>query len=659
MNISTCPRCDMSFKSLLLLEKHKEKFCIGSARPMRESETPKDLAERLNGRMRHHLEHRRHLETEAQRKTEPQTEFKLRREPTGSTAKPLTMDGHNSQISGLAMHHDKKLADLSNATKQLQKKHREIDAKLLEMATQGKAVSEMERMLQNLKAQEERNTQLLEAMMTQLLTLQADPRQQPTQGHKQQQQQQREASQSRQNDAQERGAQTFVPLYMGGLLSSEISNVRLSYLQHGGRSPQVLAQLQELLNEALQVEMHHGKQPNPKTHQREPSKRRYDSDWYQINKQLITTEIENQKLEEELRTAQLRKSKGSRPPYSTHMGPLRGQEVQAMKMDIDLLKHELEINRLRRQIRTRRTPQSPSLFPSLEEVRSQTPALTKYLYEQTDALGPASYDPVAGFVVFYDFLLGLSLSYRLCRLTVGLFSGDQELGAPSLLPPVQCELSSPCHPPGQHRGQLAVLATKQAVPRVHPAPALSLVLHLQASGGYDTLGQEVTRLLSRGWVKVDVFDQHNRVISGRWRVPLRLLPTKPSMTTGEMNAVPQLDSAELYLRVVNARDADAHSSIPISQSMASLYRFPPVVTTSRRLPSQYASESCDRSNKTHQYPSEPAPPTNTLSGDHGDLAAPPTKTLSGDLAAPPTNMLSGDLDQCFSTLFVPRHTFDT
>ncbi|XP_031433776.1 coiled-coil domain-containing protein 17 [Clupea harengus] len=540
MNVSTCPRCDMSFKSLLLLEKHKEKFCIGGATPVRESETPKCVA--------------------------------------GSKAKSLKMDGYNPHIS----RHDKQLADLSNATKQLEKQNREIDLKLHEMAAQRKTVSEVERTLHELKAQEERNTNLLESMMAQLLALQGDPLLHITQGHKQQ----REESQSRQNNPQvytprpkEKVTQTLVPVYVGGLLSSEISNLRLSYLQHGGSSPLVLAQLQELLNEALQVEMHHGKPPNPKTHQRQWSKRRYDSDWYRINKQLIATEIQNHKLEEEIRKAELRKREASSFTWSTHMGQPRRQEVQAMKMDIDLLKHEIEMNRSRRPIRTRKTPRSSSLFPLLEDVRSQTPALTKYLYEQTDALGPAPYDPVAGFVVFYDFLLGLSPSYRLCRLTVGLFSGEQELVAPSLLPPVYCEpasLSSSLHPE-HHSGQLAMLATKQAVPRVQPAPPLSLVLHLQASGGHDTFGQEVTRLVSRGWVKVDIFDQHNSVISGRWRVPLRLLPAKPSMTPGEMNAVPQLDSVELYLRVVNARDADVQSSIPISHSTAALYRFPPVV----------------------------------------------------------------------------------
>ncbi|XP_063067313.1 coiled-coil domain-containing protein 17-like [Engraulis encrasicolus] len=264
-----------------------------------------------------------------------------------------------------------------------------------------------------------------------------------------------------------------------------------------------------------------------------------------------------------------------------------------MRMDLDLLKHELEINRLRRQIRTRKTPRTPSLLPTLGEVKSQTPALNKYLHDQIDALGPAPYDPVTGFVVFYDFLLGLSSSYRLCRLTVGLFSGDQALGPPSLLPAACCEPAclSASLPPEHRKGQLAMLATKQPVHGVHPAPALSLVLHLQASGGYDTHGQEVTRLVSRGWVKVDLFDRHNRVVSGRWRVPLRLPPAKPAMTTGEMNTVPQLDCAELYLRVVNARDADAQSSIPISHSTATLYRFPPVVKGTGLVDYQYFDSS--------------------------------------------------------------------
>ncbi|KAI4882736.1 hypothetical protein NFI96_028539 [Prochilodus magdalenae] len=113
--------------------------------------------------------------------------------------------------------------------------------------------------------------------------------------------------------------------------------------------------------------------------------------------------------------------------------------------------------------------------------------------------------------------------------------------------------------------------------RVQPAPSISLVMEVQASGGYDIYGQEVTHLAPRGWVKLDIFDHHNRIVSGRWKIPVRIPPPKPSMTTAEVNTVPQLDNAELYLRIVNTRDADIQSAAPISIYTAGIYRYAPVV----------------------------------------------------------------------------------
>lgn len=68
-------------------------------------------------------------------------------------------------------------------------------------------------------------------------------------------------------------------------------------------------------------------------------------------------------------------------------------------------------------------------------------------------------------------------------------------------------------------------------------------MQLQASGGYDIYGYEVTHLAPRGWLKLHLFDHHNRLITGRWKIPVRLLPAKPSMTMAEVNAVPQVYSA--------------------------------------------------------------------------------------------------------------------
>nr|XP_014339635.1 PREDICTED: coiled-coil domain-containing protein 17 [Latimeria chalumnae] len=321
-----------------------------------------------------------------------------------------------------------------------------------------------------------------------------------------------------------------------------------------------------------------------------------------MNTELIALEVENQRLEEEILRLQLSRKRGARisktsntrlerPKYlQMFMNDANDQKANAVKTEIELLKQELEIQRLKRHMKTSATkellPQPPlSPLPPVEETKPQTPTHTKYFLESNDGLGPAPYDPLAGFVVFYDFILGLDPSYRVCRLVVGLYNGGQEMGNPAPLPPVYCDLASlSTYFPDHRKGNSATLATKQAVPRVRPSPSITLVMELQASGGYDPYGLEVNRLVSRGWVKVDIFDNHNRVISGRWKVPVRVLPIKPSLTTGELNGVPQLEKAELYLRLVNARDTDVQSLSPIDSNNAGLYKYPPLAATRSFIP---------------------------------------------------------------------------
>ncbi|KAI5614292.1 coiled-coil domain-containing protein 17 isoform X1 [Silurus asotus] len=236
------------------------------------------------------------------------------------------------------------------------------------------------------------------------------------------------------------------------------------------------------------------------------------------------------------------------------------QEMRAATMDIDLIKHEIEINRLQKQTMSRKQVPSLMAFPPQEEFRSSP--VTKHLMIKSDGLHLRPYDP------------------KVCRLVVGMFSRDVCLGSTSILPPVYC---NPFSPSQHNQEQNAIFASKQAVPDVQPASSISLVIQVQASGGDDVYSQEVTHLAPRGWMKLCIFDHHNRLISGRWKVPVRLLPAKPSMTTAEVNAVPQVDNAELYLRIVNARDAEIQSSLPVSINNAGIYQYPPVQSPRHQL----------------------------------------------------------------------------
>ncbi|KAG9263459.1 coiled-coil domain-containing protein 17-like isoform X1 [Astyanax mexicanus] len=580
MDSLICSRCNMTFRSSNFLAKHREKFCIGGVGQNEESDFHQNLNERIRELRRIRQQDRPNARAQLSQQnihTPAQNHMqKPSSEPTAGRSE--------DQLLQIQPKMDKQKMVRSADSKHLNQHREEMD--LQELPAQNRKVALLEEMLFELQEQEKRNTSLLESLMNHLQHVPREPRSFTS----------KESPHLHIPETSERVAQTYLPVYDGGALSAEISTLRLSYLQSGGKDSQILAQLQDLLDEALKVEKQPGKsaQPRPcqteRTKQRpKPRDRRRD-----FSRELISTECENQRLEEEIMRLQLRRRRPavSRTTPPAHCRP-REQEMRSMKMDIDLLKHEIEINHLKRQIRSRKEEPALVTFPPLEEPGSQTPPFIRYPVDE--GLGPAPYDPMAGFVVFYDFLLGLCPSYRVCRLMVGLYTGDQCLGSPFVLPPVYCELSSfSSFPPWYSQGQKAAIATKQAVPEVQPAPSMCLVIQVQASGGYDIYGQEVTSLAPRGWVKLNIFDHHHRIISGRWKIPVRILPAKPSMTTAEVNSVPQLDNAELFLRIVNARDAEIQSTVPISTHTAGIYRYPPVTSPRQRFSRQVSHEAARR-----------------------------------------------------------------
>ncbi|CAH2220422.1 Hypothetical predicted protein, partial [Pelobates cultripes] len=155
------------------------------------------------------------------------------------------------------------------------------------------------------------------------------------------------------------------------------------------------------------------------------------------------------------------------------------------------------------------------------------------------------------------------------------------MGQTTSLPDEPCEMwHSPQHLTNAPKGNIAMLATKQPIPRVRPASSIALVMELQASEGFNPYGQAVQHLSSCGWSKLDLFDQHNQVLSGHWTLPVRALPLRPGLSTGQLNTVPQVGKAELFLRVINARDAELPSLTEIDPRNASVYQYPPLMSNS-------------------------------------------------------------------------------
>lgn len=212
-----------------------------------------------------------------------------------------------------------------------------------------------------------------------------------------------------------------------------------------------------------------------------------------------------------------------------------------------------------------------------------------FLLPASDVLGPAPYDPGAGLVIFYDFLWGLDTSWIWVQLMTSLARNGQDTGGTTALPPALC-LPQPSTPGPM--GNCAILASKQPVPRLPPSPQVSLICELQAWHGVTWAPQP------KAWASLLLFDQDLRVLSGRWRLPLRVYP---SLSLAQRNEIPQAGQAELFLRLVNARDTDAQTLAEINPANAHEYQYPPMVSS---------SSSVDSSFFTHSSAfADPPPPT--------------------------------------------------
>ncbi|XP_075177287.1 coiled-coil domain-containing protein 17 [Anomaloglossus baeobatrachus] len=636
-----CRSCNMLFRSFALLEKHKEKFCIGSqigdpsvlssrypgpGAPTRLSggrefprtaETPdfqtRDSIARLRAKETLLNEREQRLMgeygvqpgslTDSKALRNLTEEFhKLRKSLEVSVPTLRSFQGehglsthwdreYRERILEMTEAHERHLADIQARNQALEVQREEIRQRLSDVTSSSSSTNHIEQMLLELKAQEEKNQLALDALRDQVVLIQSESRAKTEKVNKE-----RPCSPS---VKKETAPLTIIPFPVrGSALSSEISALQLAYVQSGGSDPVVLAQMRDLQAEALAFEEFSHKQDR-----KEKKKKRIDGAPRTLDVELMAVELENQRLEEEIFSLKMHRSRKKIENGDSEIAELQREHLQQMSQlqsDIEMLKRDVTRMPPRGghgpppfQPPPLAPPLPPPVHPSgqpvgrpeptitvrgLESMRPPSPSTNRHILEPLDALGPAPYDPVAGFVIFYDFILGLEPAFQKVRLMSGLYSNGHRMGQPSTLPDALCEVWTASHHLANNpRGNIAMIRAKQPIPRVRPSSSISLVVEFLVAGGFNTYGQEVQHFSSSGWTKLDLFDQHNQVLSGRWKVPVRALPLRPGLSTGQLNTVPQVGKAELYVRVINARDADLQSMAEIDPRSSLLYSYPPLM----------------------------------------------------------------------------------
>ncbi|KAF4112267.1 hypothetical protein G5714_007062 [Onychostoma macrolepis] len=429
--------------------------------------------------------------------------------------------------------HEQRLAEIRAHNNRLEKQREEIEERLAKLAGRERT-AHLEEVLQELRYQEQRNEEVLHQLSSHINSVKGpSPNEVPA------------------NPPEERKTQHVafdLISSVDGPLSAQIRALRLAYMQSGGSDPEVLANMHDLQAEALTLEQaKHRAEGKTKGRRMKSPHRVLDPD-------VLAVEQENQRLEEEIFRIQLAREKNKGEHGLIDIQKDHIHEMASLQAEIAFLRREIE--------RPPRHPRAPlPVFPgsSMAITHSALPLdQSSHVTELMAALSPAPYDPVAGFVIFYDLVMGVEDTLRSVRLLAGLYFNGQKLGQTTPIPPVQCQPAGPLLST-KSPGNYAMLAVKQPVPRVQSSPHLSLVIEIQTSKGLDLFNHETEDLVTCGWAKLDLFDQHNQVHSGHWRLPFRSLPVQASLSPGQLNSVPQLGNMELCLRVANARDGDVQT----------------------------------------------------------------------------------------------------
>lgn len=350
-----------------------------------------------------------------------------------------------------------------------------------------------------------------------------------------------------------------IPLGQSNVLH-ELNMLRNDYFHKGGHDPAILAQMRELEFEAQRLQA--TQRPPPPV--ADPL----------LQQQIMSFHMANQRLEQELQLLREERNQKGRmqspevDPEFKRMKEDHLVKMASLRQEAELLKQQAEVEKMRKELKELRGEKIP-----LEENKKsfESPFIMSNTTTDKDLL-PSPYDPNAGFAVYWDFILGLSSSFSRCRLAAGIYQGAEIVTDVKLLPLVRTTPITKESHPTIPSGGVGIVGVKHPFPRYIPDQNLCLVVELQANSAEDS--DDHTQLFSKGWTKIDLFDISNRLLSGRWKIPIRISPIKAFLSTHELNKIPQIGQAELYIRLVNSRDVTSQDALNPQPLQHYMYKYP-------------------------------------------------------------------------------------
>ncbi|XP_075263372.1 coiled-coil domain-containing protein 17-like, partial [Convolutriloba macropyga] len=317
--------------------------------------------------------------------------------------------------------------------------------------------------------------------------------------------------------------------------ASQINALKSAYLMAGGHDTNLLRQMNETMGDAMNKHVtrmggvgYGAEGGQPKSFMGVPKPEMSATEAMR----LLEYEKENRLIMQELDLLRYRRSneediveKVQREHYLKMMN---------MQHEIDTLRAEAYL----KQIKEYLNPPPKPIPPLKENPHLMTPSNPLFSNNYV-SLHSQPYDPTAGFVIFYDFLLNIDHTYDKMQLIVSLYNGPHEVCTAKVLPERDCfsqampTQQGSVDPVTDSSMKFCLLSISQPVQKCRPGPDLALVVEVQAQSSF------LPRQKTIGWAKVLLFDNQLRVLSGRWRTPIRLIPLRADMIVKDLNTVPQ------------------------------------------------------------------------------------------------------------------------
>eukprot|EP00736_Rhodelphis_marinus_P000725 Rmarinus@m.14722 len=235
----------------------------------------------------------------------------------------------------------------------------------------------------------------------------------------------------------------------------------------------------------------------------------------------------------------------------THLNDLNRLKREAEKME-----EMARVEKLRRDVDAAKREMEREAWAE-EQKRQLLEARYRKQIAQDQPMGSideagGEYIPERGFVVYFDYILGLSERVGKVQLAYAFYNDAVAHTGVKTMPAEGTEVDH-----GNPPNKRCVFALQRQFVKVSPVGSMRMIVEAQE------VSPDTGKTRSIGWTVVYLFTSTRALFSGLWRYPLFKPPVQPGNHLTAMADYPKVVGMELFLRVVNAAATESHERFPV------------------------------------------------------------------------------------------------